>query len=152
MRGSRPRGPACAYLWGPLVVAASVSVVTGCWHTGGDRTASSSSAKSSALSPTAPSSLPPGVVGVSPTGVTTRVDVPAESTEEQYFQACHAAKVWMQTQPVTGEAVIEPYLAMVQASQSGVAGSWNIRWAELTPARQAAVIVAAVAAANNECG
>ncbi len=143
---------ACACLWGPLVVAASVAVVTGCWHTGGGSTASSSSARSSALSPTAPSSLPPGAVGVSPTGVTTRVDVPAESTEEEYFQACHAAKVWMQTQPITGDGLIEPYLAMVQGSQSGVAGSWNIRWAELTPARQAAVIVAAVAAANNECG
>ncbi len=142
-------------LWGPLVVAASASVVTGCSQTGaGGRAASSSSslAKSSALPPTAPSSLPSGVVGVSPTGVTTRVDVPAESTEEEYFQACHAAKVWMQTQPVTGEALIEPYLAMVQASRSGVAGSWNTRWAELSPARQAAVIVAAVAAANNECG
>ncbi|AGZ50261.1 lipoprotein LpqV [Mycobacterium kansasii] len=155
MRGSRPRGLARTLLWGPLVVAASVSVVTGCWHAGGGgRAASSSSspAKSSAPSPTAPSSLPPGVVGVSPTGVTTRVDVPAESTEEEYFQACHAAKVWMQTQPGTGEALIEPYLAMVQTSHSGVAGSWNVRWAELTPARQAAVIVAAVAAANNECG
>ncbi|ETW25589.1 lipoprotein LpqV [Mycobacterium gastri] len=152
MRGSRARGPARALLWGPLVVAASVSVVTGCWHTGGGRAASWSSAKSSALSPTEPSSLPPGVVGVSPTGVTTRVDVPAESTEEEYFQACHAAKVWMQTQPVTGDGLIERYLAMVQASQSGVAGSWNIRWAELTPARQAAVIVAAAAAASNECG
>lgn len=138
-------------MWGPLAVAVSLSVVTGCAHPGGGRAASSSSsaAPSSVL---APSSLAPGLVGISPTGVTTRVDVPAESTEEEYFQACHAAKVWMETQSGTGEAMVEPYLAMVQTSQSGVAGSWNIRWTALTPARQAAVIVAAVAAANNECG
>lgn len=92
------------------------------------------------------------VIGISPSGVTTKVDVPAESTEEEYFQACHAAKVWMETQSGTGPSEIEPYLAMVQASASGVAGTWNVRWSTLSPARQAAVIVAAVAAANNECG
>ncbi|SPM41189.1 hypothetical protein MNAB215_3394, partial [Mycobacterium numidiamassiliense] len=83
--------------------------------------------------------------------VTTRVDVPAESTEEQYYQACHAAKVWMDAQPKTGQSLLEPYLAMVQASPAGTAGSWNARWAELTLARQAAVITAARAAANDEC-
>ncbi len=41
---------------------------------------------------------------------------------------------------------------MVQRSPSGDAGSWNVRWADLTAARQAAVIVAAQAAANAECG
>ncbi|CMK74212.1 putative lipoprotein LPQV [Mycobacterium tuberculosis] len=96
--------------------------------------------------------LPAGVVGVSPAGVTTRVDAPAESTEEEYYQACHAARLWMDAQPGSGESLIEPYLAVVQASPSGVAGSWHIRWAALTPARQAAVIVAARAAANAECG
>lgn len=148
MRRCRYRGPQCRLLWGPLVVAVSLSVVTGCSPGGAGGKGTSSSAQS----PSAASSLAPGVVGVSPAGVTTRVDVPAESTEEEYFQACHAAKVWMDAQPATGEAAIEPYLAMVQASQAGVAGSWNTRWAELTQARQAAVIVAAVAAANNQCG
>ncbi|MEQ0574718.1 lipoprotein LpqV [Mycobacterium tuberculosis] len=33
-----------------------------------------------------------------------------------------------------------------QASPSRLPGSWRIRWAALTPARQAAVIVAACAA------
>jgi hypothetical protein len=84
--------------------------------------------------------------------VTTRVDVPADSTEEEYFQACHAAKVWMEAQPRTGRSLFEPYLGMVQAAASGTPGSWNARWADLTPARQAAVIVAARAAANDECG
>jgi hypothetical protein len=97
-------------------------------------------------------SVPPDAIGVSPAGVTTRVDVPADSTEEEYFQACHAAKQWMESQPKNGASPLEPYLAMVQRSPSGTAGTWNMRWADLTPARQAAVITAARAAANDECG
>ncbi|BBY24898.1 hypothetical protein MSTO_51030 [Mycobacterium stomatepiae] len=92
-----------------------------------------------------------GAIGLSPAGVTTKVDVPAESTEEEYYQACHAARVWMQARPKTGESQFEPYLAMVQTSPTATAGSWNTRWADLTPARQAAVITAARAAANDEC-
>lgn len=99
-----------------------------------------------------PGSVPAGAIGVSPGGVTTRVDVPAHSTEEEYYQACHAAKVWMDGQPRAGASLFEPYLAMLQASPSGTAGSWNAPWSKLTPARQAAVIVAARAAANDECG
>ena len=41
-----------------------------------------------------------------PRGVTTRVDVPADSTEEEYFQACHAAKEWMDAQPKTGRVAV----------------------------------------------
>jgi hypothetical protein len=113
--------------------------------------ATSSSARPSSL-PGAPGSAPSGAIGLSPAGVTTRVDVPADATEEQYFQACHAAKVWMDAQPETGESLLEPYLAMVQASPSGTAGSWNVPWARLTLARQAAVITATRAAADDECG
>jgi Putative lipoprotein LpqV len=132
-----------------MAVVATGLVVTfgGCsQHVGGK--AISAPARSSATV----GSLPPGAVGVSPAGVTTRVDVPADSTEEEYFQACHAAKQWMDSRPKTGESPLEPYLAMVQRSPSGTAGSWNKRWADLTPARQAAVITAAKAAANDECG
>lgn len=96
--------------------------------------------------------MPPGAVGLSSAGVTTRVDVPADATEEEYYQACHAAKLWMDAQPGTGRSYYEPYLAMVQAAPSGTPGSWNSRWADLTPARQAALITAARAAANDECG
>ena len=123
----------------------------GCSHSASSGRATSSSpapAPSSAVS----AAPPPGAVGLSPAGVTTRVDVPADSTEEEYFQACHAAKLWMADQPNTGESLLEPYLAMVQTSPSPTAGSWNTRWADLTPARQAAVITAARAAANDECG
>nr|WP_241010702.1 lipoprotein LpqV [Mycobacterium gordonae] len=132
-------------LLGPLAWAAALA---GCSHGGDGGKTTSSPARSS----TAPSSLPPGAIGVSPGGVTTRVDAPAESTEEEYFQACHAAKLWMDAHGGTGEAQIEPYLAMVQTSGPGFAGSWNKRWAELGPERQAAVIVAAQAAGRGECG
>jgi hypothetical protein len=147
----RPLAPSRPLRWGILVLTAGVFAVAGCSHDAGGSNATSSSARpapSSAVSAT----LPPGVVGLSPAGVTTRVDVPADSTEEEYFQACHAAKLWMAAQPKTGESLLEPYLAMVQTSPSGGAGSWNTRWVDLTPARQAAVITAARAAANDECG
>jgi hypothetical protein len=121
----------------------------GCSHGGDSGGHGGKTTSSSAHSPT---SLPPGAIGVSPGGITTRVDAPAESTEEEYFQACHAAKVWMDAQGSSGEAVIEPYLSMVQTSATGVAGSWDKRWAQLSAARQAAVIVAAQAAARGECG
>lgn len=110
-----------------------------------------SSARQSDI-PAGPSSAPAGAIGRSPAGVTTRVDVPADSTEEEYFQACHAAKEWMDAQPRTDASQFEPYLAMLQASPSGTPGTWNAPWSKLTPARQAAVIVAARAAADNECG
>lgn len=131
-----------------------VTVFTCSWTTVGcsDDGNGGKPAPSSSHPSTANNSLPAGAVGVSPAGVTTRVDAPADSTEEEYYQACHAAKVWMDDQSATGEAAIEPYLGMVQASASGVAGTWNKRWADLAPARQAGVIVAAQAAARGECG
>jgi hypothetical protein len=94
----------------------------------------------------------PGVVSVSPAGVTTAINVPARSTEEEYFQACHGATVWMQGHPGDRHALVERYLAAVQAPGVVGAGTWNITWTALPLARQAAVIVAAKAAANDECG
>ena len=94
----------------------------------------------------------PGVVSISPAGVTTKISLPARSTEEEYFQACHAAKAWMQGHPGDHQALIEAYLAAVQAPGVSSAGTWNTPWATLPLARQAGVIVAATAAANDECG
>jgi hypothetical protein len=138
-------------LRGTVVVVAGLLAVTGCSQGARNGSTTSSSARPAGI-PSGPTSAPPGAIGLSPTGVTTRVDVPADSTEEEYYQACHAARVWMDAQPKTGQSLFERYLAMVQASQSGTAGSWNIRWAELTLARQAALITAARAAANDACG
>lgn len=135
-------------------MGAGLLLVTGCphgKHTAPDGKPAPSSARPSDI-PSGPTAAPPGAIGRSPAGVTTRVDIPADSTEEEYYQACHAAREWMDTQPKTGASLFEPYLAMVQASPSGTAGSWNAAWSTLTLARQAAVIVAARAAANNECG
>ena len=84
--------------------------------------------------------------------MTTVVDAPAESTEEEYFQACHAALVWMQHQPGEQKTQFEPYLAMVQHTESVGPGTFNSPWSQLTSGRQAAVIVAARAAADAMCG
>jgi hypothetical protein len=138
-------------VWGAVVVATGLSSVTGCSPGAPTGGTAHSSGRPSGI-PKGPTSAPPGAVGLSPAGVTTRIDIPADSTEEEYFQACHAAKLWMEAQPTAGASLFEPYLAMVQASPSGTAGSWNARWADLTLARQAALITAARAAANDECG
>jgi hypothetical protein len=143
--GRRPR------LWGAVIVAAGLLAVTGCSHGAPNGKIAPSSARPSGI-PGGPTSAPAGAVGLSPAGVTTRVDVPADSTEEEYFQACHAAKTWMEAQPRTGASLLEGYLAMVQASPAGTDGTWNARWSDLTLARQAALIAAARAAANDECG
>ena len=83
--------------------------------------------------------------------MTTRVDVPANSTEEEYFQACHAAKDWMEAQPGTVGRV----RAVPGDGPGGAIGhrrNLERPWTDLTPARQAAVITAVRAAANDECG
>ena len=106
---------------------------------------------STPTTPTAPTSEPPplpaepaqpGAIGVSPGGVTTRVDVPADATESQYGQACHAAKVWMDGQQGDPKTLVEPYLKMIQALDFTGPGNFNTPWANLTPAQQAGVIMA----------
>jgi hypothetical protein len=94
----------------------------------------------------------PGSVGVSPGGVTTAVGAPAESTEEEYFQACHAAKVWMTEQGGDQKAQFEPYLKSIQSADAASPATFNKPWSQLSPNRQAAVIVAAEAAADDLCG
>ncbi|WP_082995759.1 lipoprotein LpqV [Mycobacterium alsense] len=137
--------------WAVVVIAAVLAAGTGCSQGAPGGNATPSSPRPSAI-PRGAASAPPGAIGVSPGGVTTRVDVPADSTEEEYFQACHAAKVWMEAESGQGGSALERYLAMIQGWPSGTAGTWNIRWSDLTPARQAAVITAARAAAKDECG
>ena len=141
-----------------LLVAVGSAATAGCapGHQSGRPATSSAGTSgtpggSSSASTTGPSRS--NAVGVSPGGVTTRVDAPADSSEEEYGQACRAAKVWMDQRGGDPQQLIEPYLATLQAP--GVApglGTFNTPWAQLTPSRQAAVIVAARAAAGNECG
>jgi hypothetical protein len=80
------------------------------------------------------------------------VSAPSGATEEEFFQACHFARVWMTSQPGDPHAQIEPYLAMVQASPTGEDGTWQTPWAKLAPERQAGVILAAHWAADEGCG
>ena len=87
----------------------------------------------------------PGEVGVSPGGVTTAVGSPAESTEEEYSQACIAARTWMAEQGGDPKSQIEPYLGMLQSTDSAGPGTYDTPWSQLSPARQAAVIVAVLA-------
>jgi Putative lipoprotein LpqV len=94
----------------------------------------------------------PGAVGQSPGGVTTAVGAPAESTEDEYYQACQAAKTWMTAQGGDPKTQFEPYLESVQSSDAPGPGTFEIPWSQLAPGRQAAVIVAAEAAANGLCG
>ncbi len=89
---------------------------------------------------------------MSPGGVTTAVAAPAESTEDDYFQACRAARTWMDRQGGDPHTQIEPYLKTVQDAESVGPGTFDRKWSELTPGQQSAVIVAVEAAADALCG
>jgi hypothetical protein len=135
--------------------AAGLSLLIGCSTEAGKDQSAESAAPSSQATATAESPAPkvkPGEIATSPAGVTTAVGADAQSTEEEYFQACHAAKTWMQGHPGDRAAAVERYLAAVQTPGVVGAGTWNIAWSALPLARQAGVIVAANAAARDECG
>lgn len=137
------------------VAAAGLTLVVGCTAEDDKGQSQVSSAPAATATTTAESQTPtaaPGEVAVSPGGVTTAVGADAQSTEEEYFQACHAAKVWMDEKGGDPKAQIEPYLASLQAPGAVPGpGTYNKAWAELDPARQAAVIVAVQAAADQLC-
>jgi hypothetical protein len=84
--------------------------------------------------------------------VTTAVGAPADSTEDDYFQACRAARTWMEQQGGDPKTHVEPYLKAVQSAESVGPDRFDKRWSELTPGQQAAVIVAVEAAAEALCG
>lgn len=142
-----------------LVAAAAATAVltallSGCSSgTKPEQTSSSSAAPATTTTTTlAPHTAAPGAIGVSPGGVTTAVGDDAQSTEDEYFQACHAAKVWMDAQGGDPKALFEPYLAELQKSDSAGPGTFNAPWSKLPGNRQSAVIVAAQAASNAACG
>lgn len=92
-----------------------------------------------------------GPIGLSPGGVTTRIDAPAQSTEEQYAQACMAAKDWMGTKGGDPDTLVEPYLKEVQAASTPSPVTFNTTWAQLDDPQRAAVIIAVRAAADGGC-
>ncbi|MGE2715057.1 lipoprotein LpqV [Mycolicibacterium litorale] len=137
------------------VAVAGALALTGC-STGGEDTPDTSSPEASSqvstTTTTAARTAAPGEVGTSPDGVTTAVGAPAESTEEEYFQACDAARTWMAERGGDLKAQVEPYLAEIQKSDAAGPGTFGTPWSQLEPARQAAVIVAVEAAADELCG
>lgn len=140
-----------------LAVAAAatvIGVISGCSSdTGGeDTSAPSSPASTSAPAGEETPTAAPGSVAVSPGGVTTAVGAPAESTEEEYSKACTAAKQWMDERGGDPKSQIEPYLGMLQSTDSAGPGTYDTPWSQLPPPRQAAVIVAVQAAAEALCG
>jgi hypothetical protein len=137
-------------------VAAVASVCLGALVACSSGSESTPATPSNPLSTTTVSTSPthtaaPGAVEVSPGGVTTGVGAPAESTEEEYFQACHAAKVWMDQHGGDPKSQIEPYLASLQSTDSTGPATFGTPWSKLTPARQSAAIVAVQAAADALC-
>ncbi|KRE30352.1 hypothetical protein ASG82_24885 [Mycobacterium sp. Soil538] len=111
-----------------------------------------SEASTSSASPTSSTSLAPDAIAVSPGGVTTKVGAPAESTEDDYFQACRAARTWMDQQGGDPKTQIEPYLKTLQSAPTVGPGDFDKRWSELSAGQQSAVIVAVEAAADALCG
>ncbi|MEC9325266.1 MAG: lipoprotein LpqV, partial [Actinomycetota bacterium] len=103
-------------------VAVTVISVSGCSPDSGPETTSpvpdspTSSPPGTTTEQATPAPPPPGEVAISPGGVTTAVGAPAESTEDDYFQACMAARTWMEQRGDDLQAQIEPYLAMVQST------------------------------------
>ena len=135
-----------------VLLAVFLTLVVGCSsNEQKPSTSTSPQSSTSELPPLPAEPAQPGAIGVSPGGVTTRVDVPADATESQYGQACHAAKVWMDGQQADPKTLVEPYLKLVQAPDFTGPGNFNTPWANLTPAQQAGAIMAVNGAANGEC-
>jgi hypothetical protein len=134
-----------------LLIALLALAVTGCSSNERQPSASTPTTSTSEMPPLPAEPAEPGAIGISPGGVTTKVDVPADATESQYGQACHAAKVWMDGQQADPKTLVEPYLKMIQAPDFTGPGTFNTSWATLTPAQQAGAIIAVTGAANGEC-
>jgi Putative lipoprotein LpqV len=145
--GGMRRYPQRVVLCGALLVLA----VAGCSSNEQKPSTPPPTTFTSELPPLPAEPAQPGAIGVSPDGVTTAVDVPADATESQYGQACHAAKVWMDGQQADPKTLVEPYLKVLQAPGFTGPGNFNTPWANLTPAQQAGVVLAVNSAANGDC-
>lgn len=130
-----------------VTTAAVAAALSGCSSEPGDTTEPSPAAPG-----TTTTSPQPGAIEVSPGGVTTAMAVPAESTEDEYFRACITARQRMEEQDGELADQVEPYLAMLQRSDEAGPSTFDTPWSQLPPGRQAAVIVAVRAAADELCG
>jgi hypothetical protein len=135
-----------------LAAAATAMAIAGC-SSGGQGGQTSSAAPTATTTTSSATHTPaPGALEISPGGVTTAVGADAESTEEEYSQACQAAKTWFDQHGGDRKSQVEPYLKTLQdpSTPPGPA-TYNTPWAQLTPPRQAAAIVAAQAGADSLC-
>lgn len=131
--------------------AVAATLLTAC-SSGGDGKTPSAAPSAPGAAPSAPSAVPgDGPIGMSAGGVTTRIDEPAQSTEEQYAQSCLASKEWMTAKGGDPHDHVEPLLKDVQGSTEPGPITFKKTWAELSTAQQAAVIVAVRAAADGGC-
>ena len=134
-----------------LVVATATATLMACSSGGGGHATSQAPAPPISPGQSVEAGTPSEPIGVSPDGVTTRVDVPAESTEEQYAQACMAAKTWMESKGGDPTTLVEAMLKEVQTSTEPGLTTFGSTWTQLSTAQQAAVIVAVRAASQGGC-
>lgn len=138
-----------------LVTAAAALLLTACapsTETPAVETSAPQTSPAASAPPTDDHRSPTDGVQVSPGGVTTAVDAPANATESGYGQACLAGRAWFDGRQGERQALVEEYLQTLQAPGAVGPGSLDMPWADLTPGQQAAVIMAANAAARAECG
>jgi len=137
------------------LVIVGTTLGTGC-SSGNDTEPATSAPATTATTASEHSETPtaaPGEVAVSPGGVTTAVGAAADSTEDEYFKACQSARDWMGQQGGDPKSQLEPYLKSLQSADAAPGpGTFGTPWSALPPERQAAVIVAAQAAADALCG
>lgn len=132
----------------PLLLIALTATVGGCSTGGVDKAQPAATAPV----PEQPgAAAPDGKIAMSPGGVTTKIDVPAQSTEEQYAQACMNAKDWMAAKGGDAHTLVEPYLKQAQSPGQVGPATFGKTWTELREAEQAAVIIAVRAAADGGC-
>ena len=137
----------------PLFVAAAATTlaIAGC-SSGGEGGPTSAAPTETTTATSETHTAAPGATEVAPGGATTAIGADAESTEEEYSQACQAAKAWIDQQGGDRKAQIEPFLKSIQDPNTPPGpATYNTPWAQLSPARQAAVIVAVQAGADSLC-
>ena len=136
-------------LW--AAAAAAIVAISGC-SSDGEGGPSSAAPTTTAASSSETHTPAPGATEVAPGGVTTAIGADAESTEDEYSQACQAAKAWIDQQGGDRQSQIEPFLKTIQDPNTPPGpATYNTPWAQLSPGRQAAVIVAVRAGANSLC-
>jgi hypothetical protein len=134
-----------------IAAAAATAALAGC-SSGGEGGETAPPATTTTATAAETHTPAPGAIEVSPGGVTTAIGADASSTEEEYSQACQAAKAWIDQQGGDRRAQVEPFLKMIQDPNTPPGpATYNTPWAELPPERQAAVLVAVNAGADALC-